>query len=99
MMFAHGFDHALSDPARLTRAWKRAEEAGAGPGHWYEDSNALHYCIYQVADMASERHEPAAVGSLPRRDIPSRGMASHHHHPPPPFPPQPPASPRTSTPS
>jgi SAM-dependent methyltransferase len=77
MMFAHGFDHALSDPARLTRAWKRAEEAGAGPGHWYEDSNALHYCIYQVADMASERYEPAAVVSLPRRDIASRDLASH----------------------
>jgi monoamine oxidase/SAM-dependent methyltransferase len=68
LMFAQGFDHALSDPARLTRAWKRAEEAGAGPGHWYEDPNALHYCIYQVADMAAERHEPAAVVSL-RRDI------------------------------
>jgi hypothetical protein len=27
--------------------------------------------------MASERHEPAAVVSLPRRDIASRDMASH----------------------
>jgi SAM-dependent methyltransferase len=77
MMFAHGFDHALSDPARLTRAWKRAEEAGAGPGHWYEDPNALHYCIYQVADMASDRHEPATVVALPRRDVASRDMVSH----------------------
>jgi monoamine oxidase/SAM-dependent methyltransferase len=68
MMFASGFDHALSDAARLTRAWRRAEEAGAGPGHWYEDANALHYCIYQVADKAAERHEPAEVIALPRRD-------------------------------
>jgi SAM-dependent methyltransferase len=76
LMFAHGFDHALSDPARLDRAWKRAEEAGAGPGHWYEDAHALLYCIYQLADAPAERREPAEVISLPRRDICSQDLDS-----------------------
>jgi protoporphyrinogen oxidase/SAM-dependent methyltransferase len=76
LMFAHGFDHALSDPARLDRAWKRAEEAGAGLGHWYEDAHALLYCIYQVADAAAERREPAEVISLPRRDLCSQDLGS-----------------------
>jgi SAM-dependent methyltransferase len=61
LMFAQGFDHGLNDPARLERAWKRAEEAGAGLGHWYEDAHALLYCIYQVAEMPAERREPAAA--------------------------------------
>jgi SAM-dependent methyltransferase len=76
MMFAQGFDYALADPARLVRAWKRAEESGAGPGHWYEDADALRYCIYQVTDLAAERHESTVV-ALPRRDIASRDSASH----------------------
>jgi SAM-dependent methyltransferase len=70
MMFAQGFDHALDDPARLARAWKRAEESGAGPGHWYEDADSLRYCIYQVTDLAAERHESTVV-ALPRRDLAS----------------------------
>jgi monoamine oxidase/SAM-dependent methyltransferase len=77
MMFAHGFDYALNDPARAARAWKRAEEAGAGPGHWYEDCDALRYCIYQVADMTAERHEGAAVVPLPRREVASHDAGSH----------------------
>ncbi|HEY6256413.1 MAG TPA: FAD-dependent oxidoreductase [Xanthobacteraceae bacterium] len=66
LMFAHGFDHALTDPARLARAWKRVEEAGAN--RWYEDASALTYCMYQVADSGVERHE-AAVVALPRVDV------------------------------
>jgi len=77
LMFAHGFDHALNDPARLARAWKRAEEAGAGLGHWYEDAHALLYCVYQVADMPAERREPAEVVPLPRRDVASRELVSY----------------------
>ena len=46
-LYTHGFDHALSDPARLAEAWKRAEAAGAGLGHWYEDAESLLYCIYE----------------------------------------------------
>jgi monoamine oxidase/SAM-dependent methyltransferase len=76
LMFAHGFDHALNDPARLDRAWKRAEEAGAGLGHWYEDAHALLYCIYQVADAAAERREPAEVISLPWRDMCSQDLGA-----------------------
>jgi SAM-dependent methyltransferase len=64
LMFAQGFDHGLNDPARMTRAWKRAEEAGVG--FWYEDANALLYCIYQVADMPAERREPAPAVARPR---------------------------------
>jgi SAM-dependent methyltransferase len=75
MMFAQGFDYALSDPARLARAWKRAEESGAGPGHWYEDADALRYCIYQVTDLAAERHESTVV-ALPRRDLASHEITS-----------------------
>jgi SAM-dependent methyltransferase len=74
LMFAHGFDHALNDPARLDRAWKRAEEAGAGLGHWYEDAHALFYCIYQVDDASAERREPAEVIALPRRDMVNRDI-------------------------
>jgi monoamine oxidase/SAM-dependent methyltransferase len=66
LMFANGFDHALVDPARLARAWRRVEEAGAD--RWYEDASALSYCIYQVADTGVERHE-AAVVPLPRIDV------------------------------
>jgi SAM-dependent methyltransferase len=66
LMFANGFDHALVDPARLARAWKRVEEARAN--RWYEDASALSYCIYQVADTGAERHE-AAVVPLPRIDV------------------------------
>jgi len=75
MMFAQGFDYALSDPARLARAWKRAEEAGAGPGHWYEDADALRYCIYQVTELAAERHESTVV-ALPRRDVASHEVGN-----------------------
>jgi SAM-dependent methyltransferase len=78
MMFAQGFDYALGDPARLARAWKRAEESGAGPGHWYEDADALRYCIYQVTDAAAERHESTVV-ALPRRDIVSHEIGSGSH--------------------
>jgi hypothetical protein len=66
MLFAQGFDHGLNDPARLARAWKRAEEAGAGVGHWYEDANALLYCVYQVVDAPAERREPAPAVVRPR---------------------------------
>jgi monoamine oxidase/SAM-dependent methyltransferase len=77
MLFVQGFDYALSDSARLARAWKRAEEAGAGPGHWYEDAEALRYCIYQVADATAERHE-ASVVALPRRDIVNHNIVNHN---------------------
>ncbi len=53
-LYAHGFDHALADPALLAEAWKRAEAAGAGPGHWYEDPESLLYCFYEVPRPAPE---------------------------------------------
>jgi SAM-dependent methyltransferase len=60
-LFAVGFDHALTDPARLSLAWKRAETAGGGLGHWYEDAESLLYCFYGVdsrqveSDASSDR--------------------------------------------
>ncbi len=79
MMFASGFEHALADPARLARAWKRAEEAGAGPGHWYEDADALNYCFYRITEAAAhwpevgrergDAHDPAAMQRHPARTV------------------------------
>jgi len=51
-LYAAGFVHALMEPSRLDKAWKRAQAAGAGPGHWYEDSESLLYCFYEPS------HEP-----------------------------------------
>lgn len=51
--YAHGFDHALNDPTLLAEAWKRAQAAGAGPGHWYEDPESLLYCFYEIETPAS----------------------------------------------
>ena len=53
-LYAEGFDHALGDPALLAEAWKRAEAAGAGPGHWYEDPESLLYCFYEVPRPAPQ---------------------------------------------
>jgi monoamine oxidase/SAM-dependent methyltransferase len=53
-LFAVGFDHALIDSARLSQAWKRAETAGGGPGHWYEDAESLLYCFYSVGSRQVE---------------------------------------------
>jgi monoamine oxidase/SAM-dependent methyltransferase len=46
-LFDSGFLHALLDVSRLDVAWKIAQEAGAGPGQWYEDSEALIYCFFE----------------------------------------------------
>jgi hypothetical protein len=46
-LYAAGFVHALMDPSRLEDVWKRAVAWGAGPGHWYEDAEAILFCFYQ----------------------------------------------------
>ena len=33
--------------------WKRAVAAGAGPGHWYEDAEAILFCFYQPGAIVS----------------------------------------------
>jgi monoamine oxidase/SAM-dependent methyltransferase len=72
-LYAVGFEHALNDPALLSEAWKRAEAAGAGNGHWYEDAESLLYCFYEVGTPAMalslaaenvDRGEDAAVVAL-----------------------------------
>lgn len=66
-LYAAGFTHALMDPSRLDKAWKRAVEAGAGPGSWYEDAENLLYCFYEPSSApartpkAGETAERAAT--------------------------------------
>ncbi|HWG04378.1 MAG TPA: FAD-dependent oxidoreductase [Beijerinckiaceae bacterium] len=69
-LFAVGFDHALSDPLRLAEAWKRAQAAGAGPGHWYEDAESLLYCCYEIpiAHETSVGHEAQSAPSAELQD-------------------------------
>jgi monoamine oxidase/SAM-dependent methyltransferase len=45
-LYAAGFSHELMDH-RLDEVWKRAVEAGAGAGHWYEDAESVLYCFYR----------------------------------------------------
>ena len=40
-LYAAGFVHALMDSSLLEDVWKRAVAMGAGPGHWYEDAEAI----------------------------------------------------------
>ena len=54
-----GFGHALMDPALLNAAWSIAEAAGAGPGHWFEDSESLMFCIYQLKRKAVQPELPS----------------------------------------
>ncbi len=72
--YAQGFEHALSDPALLAEAWKRAQAAGAGPGHWYEDAESVLYCFYEITPQATT---PATVesGSTSQEDISTLGLA------------------------
>eukprot|EP01037_Dinobryon_pediforme_P017326 gene17324-17517_t len=63
-LHAAGFVHSLLGSPRLDDIWKRAVEAGAGPGHWYEDAESLLYCFYSPAaayvPLAQDSTNPAA---------------------------------------
>ncbi len=48
LLFAQGFDLALSDLERLDRTWKRALEANSGPGRWFEDLESFLFCFYSA---------------------------------------------------
>ena len=63
LLMAHGFDLALSEPEKLEAAWRRAAEAGAGPGQWCEDAEGLLYCFYVAVSEAAA--EPRAAESEP----------------------------------
>jgi SAM-dependent methyltransferase len=63
-LYAAGFYHALMDH-RLDDVWKRAVEAGAGAGHWYEDAESMLYCFYQRGEAPA-----AAAGSETASEIP-----------------------------
>ncbi len=58
-LYAAGFVHALMDPSRLEDVWKRAVAMGAGPGHWYEDAEAILFCFYQPGAIVSAAATPA----------------------------------------
>jgi len=60
MLYDAGFVHALQDGSTLDAAWKIVEATGAGQGEWYEDSESLLYCFYDVAPAAQlQSKEPA----------------------------------------
>jgi len=61
LLMAHGFDLALSGPEKLEAAWRRAAEAGAGPGQWCEDAEGLLYCFYVAAGEAGAAETRAAA--------------------------------------
>ncbi len=60
-LYAAGFVHALMDPSLLEDVWKRAVAMGAGPGHWYEDAEAILFCFYRA------RRDRVRGGAWPRR--------------------------------
>jgi SAM-dependent methyltransferase len=57
LLLAHGFDLALSDPAKLESAWQRALTANAGPGQWCEDAEGLLYCFYATVGEKAQRSQ------------------------------------------
>jgi hypothetical protein len=61
MLYSGGFDHALDHLDELDRVWQWASSSGAGPGHWHEDAEALHYCFFTLANPAASAQQPAAV--------------------------------------
>ena len=66
-LYPVGFTHALLESPRLDTAWARAQEAGAGHGHWFEDIEAILYCFFALAEPvanaanASESHPERAL--------------------------------------
>jgi monoamine oxidase len=71
--YAQGFDHSLSDPDRLEIVWKHATAFGAGPGHWYEEPEALLYAFYDVdhSTQRAQQQMPKTQGTA--REIVSTG--------------------------
>ena len=55
-----GFDFALANSSLLDLAWRRAQEIGAGPGHWYEDAESMMYCFLSVDDKRAVQMQAAA---------------------------------------
>jgi len=62
-LYAAGFVHALMDPSLLEDVWKRAVAVGAGPGHWYEDAEAILFCLYRPGAIVSTA-APAAKAEI-----------------------------------
>jgi monoamine oxidase/SAM-dependent methyltransferase len=57
LLLAHGFDLALTDPAKLESAWRRAVIANAGPGQWCDDSESLLYCFYVTTGQRAHEED------------------------------------------
>lgn len=64
VLFAQGFDLALSDLDRLSRAWNRALAANSGPGRWFEDSESFLFCFYS-ARIPSDETGAATKATIP----------------------------------
>ena len=50
-LYPIGFTHALLESPSLDTAWARAQEAGAGHGHWFDDIESILYCFFALAEQ------------------------------------------------
>jgi hypothetical protein len=68
----------LLDVSRLDVAWKIAQEAGAGPGQWYEDAEALIYCFFEpkAQQVAAEKETGEILETLERQSALLAGLKS-----------------------
>jgi monoamine oxidase/SAM-dependent methyltransferase len=44
-----GFAMAVNDDAKLAAMWRTVQDAGFGPGVWFDDSDSLRHCFYAAA--------------------------------------------------
>ncbi len=62
-LYPIGFTHALLESPSLDTAWARAQEAGAGHGHWFDDIESILYCFFALAEqkpVTAAAQKPAA---------------------------------------
>ncbi|MFM9974050.1 MAG: FAD-dependent oxidoreductase [Beijerinckiaceae bacterium] len=54
LFFENDFEMAISDEALLEKLWQRTQEAGKGPGFWYDDAEAIRYSFYSRLEPEDE---------------------------------------------
>ena len=60
LFLAQGMKQALGEPGRLSRAWQRTLENGAGPGLWHEDAESVLYSFFMRDEEAELNAEVSA---------------------------------------